>query len=264
MTRSSGATAADAVRIAIAIILSQSSRVVVDSRDFDDVDTAVDAALKGLAQARVIGSNENFYRTVYLEAGYDSRGAYKVPGDLVLPQVDYLTAVVHVRCALTMERFITPANALGHLEHELNQLATGHGAVLDRIVFVLHQPGEAEAPAHEECSADARAERLMGRRDDAGPIGVILFSPAERGYRCPKHDEPGEQDDAVSGQLQWSEYNGFVWCPLCNRDYPSALCCGEDLDRAVEVYLDTVGQAVSGQAVSAVGALSRRLQIEYP
>lgn len=94
-------------------------------------------------------------------------------------------------------------------------------------------------------STNDRAERLMGRRDENGPIGIVLFSPVEQGYQCPVHQRTLEQEDE-NQTLEWSEHNAFVWCELCDRDYPSALCCAStDSQRAIEVYLDTVEQAVA-------------------
>ena len=88
-------------------------------------------------------------------------------------------------------------------------------------------------------STNDRAEQLMGRRDEDGPVGVILFSPAEQGYRCPVHTEQCINDDT----LHWSEYRAFLWCELCDKDYPSALCC-TDIDRGIDVFLESVSDAL--------------------
>ena len=92
-----------------------------------------------------------------------------------------------------------------------------------------------------EYSTNERAEQLLGRRDEKGPIGIVLFYPTEQGYRCPVHGE-----DVSEETLHWSEYKGFLWCELCNKDYPSALCCtGPDaLDRAIKVFLDCIEDGV--------------------
>ncbi|MGO1406220.1 hypothetical protein [Agrococcus casei] len=42
--------------------------------------------------------------------------------------------------------------------------------------------------------------------------------------------------------LHWSEYNSFLWCEQCDRDYPSALCA-TDLDHAITVFLNSVESA---------------------
>lgn len=94
-------------------------------------------------------------------------------------------------------------------------------------------------------SVNDRAEKLLGRRDDDGPIGIVLFSPSEQGFRCPVHQRTAEQEYEVQ-TLEWSEYNAFLWCELCDRDYPSALCCAStDPLRAIEIFLDTVENAVA-------------------
>lgn len=71
-------------------------------------------------------------------------------------------------------------------------------------------------------SVDERIAALVGRR----PVGgVIRDVPGELGYRCPLH--PHDPDYET---LMWSEFNGFVWCARCERDWPSALCV--DVTRA--------------------------------
>ena len=87
-------------------------------------------------------------------------------------------------------------------------------------------------------STSDRAEQLMGRRDEDRPVGVILFSPAEQGYRCPVHAEQRISDDT----LHWSEYHSFLWCELCDKDCPSALCC-TDIDCGIDVFLESVSDA---------------------
>ena len=70
-------------------------------------------------------------------------------------------------------------------------------------------------------SKNDKAEQVMGRR----PEGVMALDlPCELGYHCPickyKLMVKGNYDE----RLHWSEYNGFIWCEVCNRDYPSVLC----------------------------------------
>lgn len=85
-----------------------------------------------------------------------------------------------------------------------------------------------------EYSTNEMAEKIVGKRI---PVkGVILFSPAEEGYHCPvckyKRVVKGEFDE----RLHWSEYNGFIWCRKCDKDFPSALC-HPDIDKAITTYL---------------------------
>lgn len=92
-----------------------------------------------------------------------------------------------------------------------------------------------------EHSKNERARRLMGSRPDA----VAIQEPSELGYRCPVCRNaprlPGGEPDP---RLTWSEYNAFVWCEVCDRDYPSCLCLG-DIETAIEVFLDSVEDAVA-------------------
>ncbi len=89
-----------------------------------------------------------------------------------------------------------------------------------------------------QCSTNERAEKLVGRRDEYLSEGTIIFdAPLELGYICPACKF--EQDE----YLEWSEYQGFIWCGRCDKDYPSALC-QLDIDRSIKTYLDTVEEAI--------------------
>lgn len=103
-------------------------------------------------------------------------------------------------------------------------------------------------------SVNVRAGEVMGfRRTDV----VSIDEPCELGYWCPVCKVPARADDGnFDERLAWSEYEGFLWCSVCNRDYPSALCVpleGEadpgrpwvlvGADAAVQVFLDTVQTA---------------------
>ena len=84
-------------------------------------------------------------------------------------------------------------------------------------------------------SKNERAEKAVGIRN-ISPNTIIFDFPCELGYFCPVCRE----DKDVS--LQWSEYNGFIWCPRCDRDFPSAICT-DNIDRAIEIYLTCVEDA---------------------
>ncbi len=93
-------------------------------------------------------------------------------------------------------------------------------------------------------SHDDRIEHLMGRR----PEGIAIDMPGELGYRCPVCVYPLEIDGIYDERLDWSEYNGFLWCAVCNVDYPSALCHpiepSEWPPGAIEIFLATVEDAI--------------------
>lgn len=102
-----------------------------------------------------------------------------------------------------------------------------------------------------EYSTDDRAELIMGKRD-VSPNTVLLFAPVEQGYACPVHGI--EDEDQLGDTLHWSEYNAYLWCEPCNKDYPSALCATggsynhrdeSTIDTQIRVYLDTVQDAVA-------------------
>jgi len=69
-----------------------------------------------------------------------------------------------------------------------------------------------------------RAEAVMGLRH---PGGIQLFEPSELGYECPICHTPHVSPDGEPneyGVLHFSEYKGFMWCPVCNIDIPSFFC----------------------------------------
>lgn len=80
------------------------------------------------------------------------------------------------------------------------------------------------------------AKEIVGMRSTSG---LAVDFPAELGYHCPvcKYTvlENGEYDE----RLYWSEYNYFIWCSVCNKDYPSMLCI-DDIDKSIDVFLSTI------------------------
>ncbi len=101
-----------------------------------------------------------------------------------------------------------------------------------------------------EYSKNELAEVVMGKR--VIPSGaMILDEPWELGYHCPvcKYElvyPDGNPDE----RLTWSEYNGFLWCSVCNKDYPSCLCM-PNIDKAIEIFLHTtVGSVQNNKEVS--------------
>lgn len=112
-------------------------------------------------------------------------------------------------------------------------------------------------------SSNERAEQIMGRR----PTNVVPIDlPCEMGYRCPVCLVPAIVGGDFDQRLTWSEYEGFLWCEVCNVDYPSAFCVpldGEaerDAERpwvkvgmaaAIGIFLDTVAMAAERSKGSA-------------
>ena len=90
-------------------------------------------------------------------------------------------------------------------------------------------------------SVNERAEKIVGKRQI--PYNALIFDqPCELDYHCPvckyKQVTKGNYDE----RLHWSEYNGFIWCSVCNVDYPSALC-QPDIKKAIATYLTCVQEA---------------------
>lgn len=94
-------------------------------------------------------------------------------------------------------------------------------------------------------SKNERAEKVVGLRGNHGHIdGIIFDQPCELGYQCPvcKNEVYSEEHGVYDERLEWSEYNGFLWCSVCNKDFPSALC-QPDINKAIEIYLECVKDA---------------------
>lgn len=105
-------------------------------------------------------------------------------------------------------------------------------------------------------SANERAGSIMGfRRTDV----VAFDQPCELGFRCPVClVSPILPDGNYDERLDWSEYRGFLWCAVCNRDYPSSLCVdvlaepdpnrpwmNAGPDAAINMFLDQVAEQVA-------------------
>ena len=90
-------------------------------------------------------------------------------------------------------------------------------------------------------SKNPRAEQVMGLRR----TGVTYINePCEEGYHCPVCQYElgtGRKGDNFDERLMWSEYNYFLWCSVCNRDFPSVLCM-PDVEIAINIFLDIVSE----------------------
>lgn len=80
----------------------------------------------------------------------------------------------------------------------------------------------------------------MGKRQIEA---IALDHPAELGYHCPRcrydHYNLGLDD-----RLVWSEYEGFLWCSVCNYDWPSSLCVTDPI-RGTDIFLALVEEATA-------------------
>ena len=91
-------------------------------------------------------------------------------------------------------------------------------------------------------STNELAGKIVGKRN-LSPNTVIFDFPCELGYHCPKCEYKNIVNGNYDERLEWSEYNGFIWCSICNKDYPSAIC-HPDPERATEIYLTTVQDVI--------------------
>ena len=80
-------------------------------------------------------------------------------------------------------------------------------------------------------STNKRAEDIVWLRN-VSPNAIAIDLPCELWYKCPVCKVESES-------LLWSEYNGFLWCETCDKDYPTCLCT-DDIDRAIDIYLNCV------------------------
>ncbi len=94
-----------------------------------------------------------------------------------------------------------------------------------------------------EISKNEAAQKIVGIRQI--PANALVFDqPCELGYHCPVCKYEQVTDGNFDERLQWSEYNSFLWCSVCNKDYPSVLC-QPDIDAAIECYLLSVRDTVA-------------------
>jgi hypothetical protein len=84
------------------------------------------------------------------------------------------------------------------------------------------------------------AAQIVGLRKDEGQA---LDPPGELGFHCPVCQYPLFHDGEYDDRLKWSQYNGFLSCSVCGKNYPSALCM-PNVDRAIKIYLLCVKEAI--------------------
>jgi hypothetical protein len=87
-----------------------------------------------------------------------------------------------------------------------------------------------------EYSKNDRAEKIVGKRM---ANGIIIDFPCELDYHCPVCKYEQVKDGNYDERLDWSEYEGFIYCHKCNKDYPSCLCM-PDKEKATKIYLDCI------------------------
>ena len=85
-------------------------------------------------------------------------------------------------------------------------------------------------------SKNKLAEEIVGKRTRGG---IIIDLPCELDYHCPVCKYENVVDGNYDERLDWSEYNTFIWCSVCNKDYPSCLCA-PNIDEAIEIYLKSI------------------------
>lgn len=158
------------------------------------------------------------------------------------------------QCGWNDKAHSTRMNSSGPSGKHAQPEPTMDDATSERVANIL---GINLSPLPEQTtSTNPDAERIMGRR----PSGVIPFDlPCELGFWCPVCKvAPGPYDGEYDERLQWSEYNAFLWCNVCDRDYPSALCVRLDAEKdpdrpwmyagpedAIGVYLSTVDSVLN-------------------
>lgn len=92
-------------------------------------------------------------------------------------------------------------------------------------------------------SKNEHAEKVVGLRH-LPDTQMPFDQPCELDYHCPICEYEQVTEGEFDERLDWSEYNGFLWCSVCNKDYPVVLCILHDIDRAIEIYLNCVSHAI--------------------
>lgn len=111
--------------------------------------------------------------------------------------------------------------------------------------------------------ADYLGRRLTPEQERTPPIpfDYPCDYPCELGYRCPVHLTDWDES------LEWSEWAGHIWCPICDRDWPSVMCVDptrvRDPDRTwIHAGLDSVEQVLVAHVRQAVGRVTIDRQAE--
>ena len=106
-------------------------------------------------------------------------------------------------------------------------------------------------------STDELVAEIVGLRPKEGQP---FDPPAELGFHCPLCRYSLMHDGEYDPRLGWSKYNGFLWCSVCERHYPAALCM-PDIERALKIYLASVKEAVerSGRSPKGAGKVAKAL-----
>ena len=92
-----------------------------------------------------------------------------------------------------------------------------------------------------EYSTNERAEKIVGKRIMKW-LRLPIDQPAELWYTCPVCKNKNLIDWEYDERLTRSEYNWFLRCHECNKDYPTCLCCWDDIEKAINIYLDCINE----------------------
>jgi hypothetical protein len=98
-----------------------------------------------------------------------------------------------------------------------------------------------DIPKDIKYSENKHAEEIVGKRNL--PANAVPFDqPCELDYHCPVCKYEQLQNGNFDERLTWSEYEGFIYCYVCNKDYPSCLCM-PDINSAINIYLNCIQNA---------------------
>lgn len=102
-------------------------------------------------------------------------------------------------------------------------------------------------PEPQVYSENKRAEKLMNLRVDPNVARLVIpiDEPCELGFKCPICEYEVAVDGEYDERLAWSTYKAFMWCCVCNKDYPSVLCM-PDVDKATDIFLSCISDAKNG------------------
>lgn len=89
-------------------------------------------------------------------------------------------------------------------------------------------------------SKNEKAEKIVGLRK-IPKNAIIFYQPCELDYHCPVCKYKNVVNGNYDERLEWSEYNDFIWCRVCNKDYPSCLCM-PNIEKATDIYLSSFTQ----------------------
>lgn len=112
----------------------------------------------------------------------------------------------------------------------------------------------------DKTSKNEYAKKIVGLRK-IPKNATILDQPFELDYHCPVCKYENVVNGDYDQRLEWSEYNEFIWCSVCNKDYPSCFCM-PDINKATNIFLTSLQQVREETIKEILDLIDTELEID--